>query len=182
MSGPSPRARRIHQDVQHQLTMLIDLAELEEGLGLRVSRVSSWSVKEQLEHLARVDRSVLDVIDEIERDELTRPGRPKLLGWALLLFRFLPRGRAEAPQGSVPEAWPVEKTQEELRGVAERVAGIGKRLVALEGIRGTRPHPILGGFKPMHWLRFLQVHHAHHLSIIRDIQEAGRPGEDSAAQ
>jgi hypothetical protein len=54
------------------------------------------------------------------------------------------------------------------RGVRE----LEPRLGELEAGGGRSRHPLFGGLGGRQWLRFVTVHHHHHLKIVRDIRGA----------
>ena len=121
-------------------------------------------------HLWRVDSGILGWIEAaLDGDGSPPGGTPTATGRAVLVSGWIPRGRANAPEISLPEAADVEDLSERLsglRGLAERIE---PRLSEIHAIRATRDHPILGHFTPSQWLRFLEIHHRHHDKIVRDI-------------
>ena len=49
---------------------------------------------------------------------------------------------------------------------------LAPRLGELEAGGGRSRHPLFGGLGGRQWLRFVTVHHHHHLKIVRDIRRA----------
>ncbi len=157
------------------------LAEQSDTCETRAPEVSAWSVGEQLEHLLLSDRRILAGIEGVLEASAqgTAPsgeGGPTLIGRFILWSGIVPRGRAKAPDSTVPGGIaPVDL----VRGFAEVRAGVealGSRLGEIGRAPSTRAHPILGHFTATQWLRFTCVHHRHHGKIVRDILKASHPG------
>ena len=68
-----------------------------------------------------------------------------------------------APAAAVRDGFP-----EIERGVRE----LAPRLGELEASGGRARHPRFGELGGHQWLRFMAVHHHHHLKIVRDIRRA----------
>ena len=171
-----PRHARARRSIRRCLANQDRIAELladTESHALTAPDISAWSVGQQLEHIGNVDGAVLDGIDRLLDGDGT-PGRPTLPGWVLLLTRRIPRGRAKAPEAMLPRHADIEQTIERANETRRRLDEHLGRVRELARMRRTRPHPILGGFSPRRWLRFLDVHERHHLAIIDDILKATR--------
>jgi hypothetical protein len=188
--GPRPASagiRRVHAQVLRQLALMADLARGPEAeLAARAPAVSGWSVAEQLEHLVLVDRAVLKSVRRIlddphgksaESAQSAPPAPPpapgiNLLGRIVLGTGFMPRGRARtmAPYhpGATPAAAAGAGIPEIERGVRELAPSLGE----LEASSGRSRHLRFGGLGGRQWLRFVAVHHHHHLKIVRDIRRA----------
>lgn len=153
-----------------------------------VPEVSAWSVGRQLEHLLLSDRRILAWLERVADDDGSEPGGrsevrggskrrggPTLAGWLVLTTRFIPRGRGQAPDFTLPAGLPREEVEEAFRDIRGRLAALEPRLEALAASPATLPHPSLGIFTAPRWLRFARVHHEHHEKIIRRIlRPAGR--------
>ena len=182
--GPRPASaglRRVHAQILRQLALMAELARGPEAeLAARAPAVSGWSVAEQLEHLVLVDRAVLQSVRRLLDDphgqsaQSAPPAPPgiNLLGRVVLGTGFMPRGRARtaAPYhpGAVPAAAAGAGIPEIERGVRE----LEPRLGELEASSGRSRHLRFGGLGGRQWLRFVAVHHHHHLKIVRDIRRA----------
>ncbi|MHC5009854.1 MAG: DinB family protein [Planctomycetota bacterium] len=146
----------------------------EERLYLRVPAVSAWSPAQQVEHILLALDGILGFIRTLQTggDEKIQPqGSPRLAGRVVLWTGWIPRGRAEAPDFVVPELQPPRPMlRENLASVLEKSCQTLGHPAALQGIRGTWPHPLLGNFSASQWLRFARIHTEHHLSIIDDIE------------
>jgi len=149
-----------------------ELERSDEALFRRVPAVSGWSAAEQLYHVAVANGHMLTAVRRIvEQTEPARPsGRPTLVGRAVLLLGDFPRGRAKAPDRSVP---PEGLSRETL------TASVMRSRRVYEGIEPLLPqvaeatwrvsHPVFGWLDAGQWLRALAVHANHHFAIVDDI-------------
>ncbi len=166
------KIRRLQATILAQLDDYLALARDGDELGRRAPEVSGWSVAQQLEHLATVDRSVLQGIEKIDRGEIAeRGGAGTLVGRVILLLGWIPRGKGKAPEKSMPAGLGGEELVAALETAKERFEKLD--LARLETSAGTFPHPVFGHLTAGQWLRFVAVHHRHHGRIIDDIRQAG---------
>ncbi len=139
---------------------------------VRIERVSAWSVGQHLDHMLKVDRSVARCFETPE----TGPCPPlSRIGWLILTTGWIPRGRGRAPTTVAPEPAPPAELTVQVRSVSDLVA---ETLTSEERLADPRPiarHPLFGGLSAARWVRFLAVHHHHHLKIVRDIGRADSP-------
>lgn len=169
--------RRLHHRLLRQSARLTGLASTgAERLATREERISAWSVGDHLEHLQRVGRSVLGVLDKLRAEPRPAPGPGiRFTGRVILLVGFIPRGRARAIKSVEPRGLPREALRADLAALHARLAALDPgQLAALERAPATLPHPVFGGLDARQWLRFMEVHQHHHLKIIRDIERAAR--------
>ena len=136
--------------------------------------VSSWSIAQQVEHVVRASTRMLDMIELLgsgAAHERVRPhGKPSMTGRAILLTGHIPRGRADAPDGTRPDAVPRRAAlTEATTAFIERVRRRSEDAGPLRGFEGVGQHPLLGWFTASQWWRFLRVHAEHHLAVIDDI-------------
>lgn len=150
------------------------LAWEDHRLHARVPQISQWSVAQQLEHIAATGRRMLAMIALLEsgaaHDGVRAKGRPSVTGRAILLTGRIPRGRAEAPEGTHPQPAPTRAelaaaVQDLVAEARARARGTG----GLKAIDGVGRHPVLGWFRAPQWWRFLRIHTEHHLAIVADI-------------
>lgn len=177
----SRRMRRLHRHARKQAETLLALAAGEEGALLRaISRVSRWSVAEHLAHLVLVDRTVLERLDRAlapaEPGHHAKPGGLTVAGRVVLGLGYIPRGAGRTPDPFHPEIASLAVLRGDLAEVRERIDRYAGRLGELEASRARFRHFLFGELTAVQWLRFLGVHHHHHLKIIRDIQRAQRAG------
>jgi DinB superfamily len=182
--------RRVHAQILRQLALMAELARGPEAeVAARAPAVSGWSVAQQLEHLVLVDRAVLKSVRRILDDPHGRPAPPappapgiNLVGRVVLGTGFIPRGRARTMPPYQPGASPAAAAAGAgiagiagIMGIEEIERGmreLGPRLGELETSGGRSRHPLFGGLGGRQWLRFVTVHHHHHLKIVRDIRRA----------
>jgi len=186
--GPRPASagiRRVHAQILRQLALMADLARGPEAeLAARAPAVSGWSVAEQLEHLVLVDRAVLKSVRRILDDphgrsaESAQPAAPppapgiNLLGRVVLGTGFMPRGRARTAAPYHPGATPAAAVGAGIPEIEHGMRELAPRLGELEASSGRSRHLRFGGLGGRQWLRFVAVHHHHHLKIVRDIRRA----------
>jgi DinB family protein len=179
------RVRRLHRRALDQAETLLALAAGEdEALARPAEKVSRWSTAEHLAHLVLVDRSVLARLDRaLAPDQLddsaigrARSGAPHLtlLGRLVLGTGYIPRGSGRTPDPYRPEAVSLAALRGDLGEVRDRIGGLGERLGELAASERRFRHFLFGELTGMQWLRFMGVHHHHHLKIIRDIGRAQR--------
>lgn len=177
---PSPRLRRLHGRLIAQLDELITLTGNPELLGRRVENVSVWSVGQHLEHLLHSDTVILDRWQQIEQGRApSSTGSPHFLGRLSLWIGWIPRGKGKA----IPVVSPKDISHQELaRGLTAlraRIDLLGGDLAVHATASWRARHPVFGALSPTQWLRFIEVHHRHHLAIVADILQAARAGNPS---
>jgi uncharacterized damage-inducible protein DinB len=135
----------------------------------RMERISAWSVGEHLDHLMKVDRSIFDRIEA----PVETPLRPlSTLGRIVLWSGWIPRGKGKAPDMARPQAVPPEQLVERIRAARDLLDRAVATPQRLADPRRIAKHYLLGGMSAAQWLRFLAVHHHHHVKIIRDVLRA----------
>lgn len=164
----------LHGRILGQIDQLLAIAEDTGGFATAETAVSHWSPLRHAEHLARADRAALHQLESA----LERGGgpRPRISGRVCLGLGWIPRGVGKAPQPTRPEGIEPAAIAEELRGVRHHVEALASKLPEIANARGRASHPIFGGLTGAQWLRFLWVHHHHHLKIVRDIRKAHQEG------
>lgn len=144
-------------------------------LDLRVPRVSKWSFGQQLEHLYHSSHYVLDRLEDAMsgRDPQGLMGP---WGYSLMVFGFIPRKMFP----TIPQLVPGAGTLAEIQPLEERLhARLEKFPWTLGEIRaaeGKSRHPRMKYLTARQWMFFADIHHRHHLRILRDIRRfAGVP-------
>lgn len=172
--GPLASLASLHREILDQVDALLAVAEDPSPFPVAATPVSGWSALEHAEHMAQADAGSLHQLETA----LTRDGGPrfKLSGRVVLALGWIPRGVGKAPATSRPEARDREQVAAALGEVRGRIAALGDRLEEIAAARGRASHPIFGGLTPARWLRFLQIHHHHHLKIVEDIRSAYEVG------
>jgi hypothetical protein len=166
--------RRVHAQALRQLALMAELAQgPAPELAARATAVSGWSVAEQLEHLVLVDRAVLKGVGRI-LDDPRPPAAPgiNLVGRVVLGTGFMPRGRARTAPAFQPAALGQEALRAAILEIDREMRALRPRLGELERAAGRSRHMVFGGLSGRQWLRFLTVHHHHHLKIVRDVRRA----------
>lgn len=154
-------------NLTNQLRKAIEENLLIDSVSLRIRRseISDWSIGQHVDHLLKVDSSILNSI--ASKSNFAKGKAKGPLAWVVLTTGFIPRGRAESPASVAGE----EVTAEEVRFRSNEAVSVLDQLPP--GIVSSRApfkeHPFLGTFSIRDWLRFLVVHHRHHQKIIRDI-------------
>ena len=142
----------------------------------QVASVSHWSPAQQLEHVVQAGGLMLKMIDLLEagvpHENVQASGSPALVGRIVLLTGHIPRGRAQAPEATRPEAIPCRAgLVEAVEGFCAAAKARAERAADLRAIAGVGRHPALGWFRAAQWWRFLRIHSEHHLAIVADIDK-----------
>jgi hypothetical protein len=136
--------------------------------------VSSWSVKDHLEHLSIANDGIVRWIERASAGEpgLESGGQPTLIGRIVLLFGAFPRGRGKAPERTLPAGMSAEELVNRFRATRAKVDALGDSLAQVTASRATRNHFAFGDLSAAQWLRFAVIHNHHHQKIIRDVLAA----------
>ncbi len=149
-----------------------ELAERCKGkLDLRVTRISKWTFGEQLEHLYLSTHYVLDRLEESMAGK-NPSGQMGFYGYGLLAGGFIPRGVFP----TIPPLKPVSGTLDHIQplqeSLANRLEQLAWDLYQIKNSAGRSRHPRMKYLSASQWLFFADIHHRHHLSIMRDILKA----------
>ena len=162
-----------HALVKKQIDELIALAGRHELHDVAAPKVSKWTVGKQLEHLLLSHDSILDVLDRlIDGRQGPAPGGKTFIGRVVLATGFIPRGAGKAPEFAEPAGRDAADIEAGLRRLAERIAQLAEQLPLLEEAGWRCRHPYFGALDVGEWMRFMDIHHRHHLKIVRDIRKA----------
>jgi hypothetical protein len=143
-------------------------AQCDKRLGLVVSGVSKWSVGHQLEHLYLTSHYVLDrLIEAMSGQNASKHMGP--YGYGLMVGGFIPRGVFP----TIPPLLPVSGTLVHILPLKDhlrrRLEEITWDLDEVKASTGKSRHPRMKYLTAVQWLYFAEIHHRHHLAIIRDI-------------
>ena len=163
-------ATRAHGELLNEIDFAVGLTGDPARFEAASDEVSAWRVDQHLEHLWRADRTIVtwlvgvrDGTVETDGPGATVPGR--IVMW----LGRIPRGRGTAPKGTIPDGVEPDELAAGFRAVRADVAGLAGALRELARSPLTRRHHLLGSYTAAEWLRFAQIHHAHHRRIIDEI-------------
>lgn len=160
------REKLLDQYTELQALLLAGDAEAES--------VSGWSVREHIEHLLRANEGTLASM-ALNREP--DPVEPKaLLGRVVLATGYIPRGKGQAPDGTVPEGLSGLELGARFLALELALRALDVEALAAEG-RVVANHVVFGGFTAADWLRLMVVHDEHHMKIIADIQAQASAGD-----
>lgn len=173
MREASPSLVAAHELVGRQIDGLIELAEDGKLHAVEAARVSKWTIGKQLEHLLLSDSSIFDSFDRlIDGREGPAPAGPTLLGRIVLALGYIPRGRGKSPRSVRPAGRDAADIEAGLHRLRQRCNELREHLPLLEEAGWRCRHPYFGALAIGEWMRFIDVHHRHHLKIVRDIRKA----------
>ncbi len=173
MSDASRQLLAAHDRVGRQIDGLIELASDHPLHDAEAAKVSKWTIGKQLEHLLLSDSSIFDSFDRlIDGRDAPAPGGPTWLGRIILATGFIPRGRGKAPKGVRPAGRAASDIEAGLHRLRQRCDQLREHLPLLEEAGWRCHHPYFGALAIGEWMRFMDVHHRHHLKIVRDIRKA----------
>ena len=140
---------------------------------LRVPDVSKWTFGEQLEHLYLSSHYVLDRLEEAMTGRNSNEHRG-FYGHGLMIAGFIPRYVFP----TIPPLKPQSGTMEHIRplrdGLVVRLSNLDWDLDHIRACRGKSRHPRMKYLTGSEWLFFADIHHRHHIAIMRDILKAAR--------
>ena len=160
-----PKHRQLErlEEILAEVTSI--LAEDEAALAASRPEISGWSIAEQLDHVLKVNSSVLTRIAE-KPLALDKP--INMIGRVVLAVGWIPRGKGRSPKS----LRGVVATRNDLIAATARlraqIDAVSNDLIARRD--PVVPHPFFGGLTAEQALRFIVVHSAHHMKIVRDIR------------
>jgi hypothetical protein len=135
---------------------------------LRVPRVSKWSFGEQLEHLYLSSHYVLDRLEEAMTGRNSSEHRG-FYGHGLMLAGFIPRYVFPTIPPLKPQSGTLEHIQPLRENLRARLSNIEWDWDQIQASPGKSRHPRMKYLTASEWLFFADIHHRHHLAIMRDI-------------
>ncbi len=149
-----------------------ELAECGHGnLEVIVEKVSKWSYGDQLEHLYLGSHYVLDRLEESMAGENDQ-SRMGLWGVGMMVGGFMPRYVFPTIPPLVPKSGTEEHIGPLRETLKERISNIGWRLDEIKAAPGKSLHPRMKYLTSSQWIFFADIHHRHHMGIMRDILKA----------
>lgn len=175
------RLARTRERCLAQIDRFLAVARDDSPVTETLTDVSGWTILQQAEHMALADLGSLRQLEgALERSAAGEPGpRQKWIGRPFLRLGWIPRGRAEAPEGVRPTKLPRSEIVARLEEVRARVEALP--IDQLAEASGRASHPRFGGLTAGQWLHFMTVHHHHHLKLIDDIRRAALDDGTGAA-
>lgn len=167
--------QRTLQTLSQQLDEIARLAASSSTLSASSQAISGWTVAEHLDHLLKVSGSVIEIILD-PKEEI--PRRISLIGRAILLTGWIPRGRGRSPKsviGTRANGEEIGQALEKIRALLGPVSSSSSFRTDVAIVR----HPVFRGLTAAQGLRFLVVHNRHHLKIVREVINSARAGGGS---
>lgn len=161
--------------IERQWDGLLALCDDEAVFRAQAPDVSAWGVDKQVHHVGIVmsgmARAMEGMLANPEQGVGLGPTHPMAV--PMLESGTIPRGMGKAPGPLLVETAPaVSDTRGLLTNAKAKWDAIGGKRDPIRASRATYQHFALGHFTPLQWTRFMAVHTAHHLKIVRDILEA----------
>lgn len=172
---PAPASAKLRATFDRAMALMDRMQSLADGpdelLDKKVPEVSGWSIGEHLDHAAATDKVLIMAIEVCLMKNDPKVPPPKFMAKVVLFTGFIPRGKGSAPDMTKPKAKSAAEVRENLKKARGSLEAIGKKLDKIEACANRAPHPVLGGFTPAQWVRFIEIHQNHHLKIVADIQK-----------
>ncbi len=161
-----------HGELQGFPTFAAELASRCEGdLSVRSTRVSKWSTGQQLEHMYLSSHYVLDRIEEALTGA-NQANHMGIYGVGLMVGGFIPRYVFPTIPPLVPKSGSLSHIEPLRETLATRLEKIAWDLDLLKSSAGKSLHPRMKYLTASQWIFFADIHHRHHLAIMKDIQSA----------
>ena len=132
--------------------------------------VSGWSAAQHFDHVERINRAVLTTLHRLAQQGADAiPESARRGGLRRLEAGRFERGLARAPEFATP---PPDPSLDDLRATLarNRVRWAALDVSGFDRLTGTFPHPLLGPFTAVQWVRFVYVHTAHHHAIVGELR------------
>ncbi|MBO6574703.1 MAG: DinB family protein [Rhodothermales bacterium] len=176
MSTTIARLTKLHGELARTYAHMEDLLQREDDSLFKLApAVSGWSVANQLHHTAGATALMLVAVDRIakQKSPAQEGGTINAIGRAVLFSRRMPRGRAKAPQRTVPPESFAREDLEVAVARSRRVYDSIPETFELAAPSAWRTeHPYFGWMGPDQWMKLAIVHADHHFAIIREIDGA----------
>jgi hypothetical protein len=147
-------------------TLVANLAHKIPQAGLGVAAISASPVGWHIEHSLL---TINAIIDQLHKSDTTKyKWKFKLPKLIVFTTKKIPRGRAKAPAAVQPNTFTEGSLQQHIQLTKEKI----NSLATCQADQYFN-HPFFGHLRLKDTIKFLQIHTAHHLSIISDIIKAG---------
>jgi hypothetical protein len=137
-------------------------------LDLHVPAVSAWSYGQQLEHLYLASHWTFDRLDE-SMTGANPDEHMNMLGVGMMVGGRIPRGLFATIPVLVPQAGTLAEILPLKERLQKRLDAIDWDMVRVKASHGRSKHPRMHYLNSSHWMFFMDIHHRHHLRIMRDI-------------
>lgn len=127
---------------------------------------SSWTLFEQLEHLAITGRSTPPLIMKAHEGKDECPINAD--GVRLFDLGAFPRGETDAPDFARPKGAKSSKILQSFKRMRKSFEDMEPLLDDMACSKGRSEHPRLGGLTALQWWTFVAMHLGHHLDIIAE--------------
>ena len=136
-----------------------------------VEKVSKWSYGDQLEHLYLGSHYVLDRLEE----SMSRKYEQERMGFwgvGMMVGGFMPRYVFPTIPPLVPKSGTEEHIGPLRETLKERILNVQWKLEEIKASPGKSLHPRMKYLTSSQWIFFADIHHRHHMAIMRDILKA----------
>ena len=137
--------------------------------------VSSWSLGQQIVHISMAHSAMWHAIQNIleKKSPASPEGAVSLGAIRVLESGSFPRNRFSAPEQVTPPAVPsITEIQKWGRLSKLSYTRISARAITLPEHSWFIPHPLMGPLDARAWIRTINIHGKHHLSIMHEIESA----------
>jgi len=142
-------------------------------LSLCAPGVSKWSYGQHLEHLYLSSHYVMDRLQEALGGG-NRDAHMGFWGVGLMVGGFIPRKAFPTIPPLEPHSGTLEHIEPLQKMLHERLRGIDWGLKEVKASPGKSRHPRMKFLNSGQWMFFADIHHRHHLAIMRDIVKAAQ--------
>jgi hypothetical protein len=140
-------------------------------LSLRIPHVSKWTFGQQLEHLYLASHWVFDRLDESLGGGNER-GHLGFWGQGLMVTGRIPRKVFPTIPPLEPQGGTLLEIQPLKEHLHRRLGANDWDMTRVRAATGKSKHPRMKWMSSCQWFFFFDIHHRHHLRIMRDILKA----------
>ena len=167
---PNPETTALFNSAVEQLEAAARLCKLDESqIQKRENAVSGWTVLQHLEHVTIINSLLLIRVSKLLSEPPSSEGGLNEIGISILANGQIPRGAGKSPEFALPKASSAADVKEQADSALSQIESLKARLHEIEVSQSRSQHPALGTLTAREWLRFIEIHTRHHLTIIREI-------------